>query len=382
MNASRLLLVIAFVSLVFASVAVVFSDNTPHHIDTAVLSEGEYETIVIDTTTDDMNAAGYHIGDQLRVTIGDDSFTVTYVEKYTGIGVMGGFASTTDHWGDHHIRIGYFNVDAWKKTGASMGDKVSLDYAGKDPNMSKIPKYLKGSNRSYDGSITPEVFCNYREIHGGNLKEGEFYRSVAPFGVGYDSTPLINDIYTKIGIEYIVDLGDDASSIERCRQAYGDDLYALQLYDSGNVFAEHLFPDVNIRPEVMKTAMCAVIESEGKTIVCCYLGKDRTGMTCAMLQSLAGSSYEDVKRDYMFSYVDLYGVEEGSEEYETLGKMMFDRYFYLLGHPGIEDQAEDFDWSVIDGYEFDLKSITENFLREKSGMTEEEMELLMERITK
>lgn len=96
MNASRVLLIIAFVSLVFASVAVAFSDSTPHHIDTVVLSEGEYETIVIDTTTDDMNAAGYHIGDQLRVTIGDDSFTVTYVEKYTGIGVMGGFASTTE----------------------------------------------------------------------------------------------------------------------------------------------------------------------------------------------------------------------------------------------------------------------------------------------
>ena len=105
-------------------------------------------------------------------------------------------------------------------------------------------------------------------------------------------------------------------------------------------------------------------------------------MTSAMIQALAGSSYEDVKRDYMFSYVYLYGVEEGSEEYETLGKMMFDRYFYLLGHPGIEDQAEDFDWSVIDGYEFDLKSITENFLREQSGMTYEEMQLLMERICK
>ena len=381
MKASRVLLILAFVSLAIISVAIICSDSTPRHIDTAVISEGEYETIVVGTTVDDMNAAGYHIGDLLKVTVGDDQFTVTYVEKYTGIGVMGGFASTTDHWGDSRIRIGYFNVDAWKKTGASVGDKVSLDYAGKDPNMSKIPKYLKGSNRSYDGSTTPEVFCNFRELHGGNLKEGEFYRSVAPFGI-YDSTPLINDIYTKIGIEYIVDLGDDASSIEKCREAYGNDLYSIQLYDSGNVFAEHLFPDVNVRPEVMKTAMSAVIESEGKTIVCCYLGKDRTGMTSAMIQALAGSSYEDVKRDYMFSYVYLYGVEEGSEEYETLGKMMFDRYFYLLGHPGIEDQAEDFDWSVIDGYEFDLKSITDHFLREQSDMTDEEMQLLMERICK
>jgi len=29
-----------------------------------------------------------------------------------------------------------------------------------------------------------------------------------------------------------------------------------------------------------------------------------------------------------------------------------------------------------------VKTITENFLREKAGMTEEEMEMLMDRITK
>ena len=105
-------------------------------------------------------------------------------------------------------------------------------------------------------------------------------------------------------------------------------------------------------------------------------------LVCAMMMALTGSDYEDVKRKYMLSYVNLYGVEEGSEEYEVIGKMMFDRYFYLLGHPGIEEQEEHFDWSVIDDYEFDAKGITESFLREQAGMTDAEIGLLLERISK
>ena len=61
MNASRVLLILAFVSLAFVSLAILYSENTPDHIDSTVISEGEYETIVIDTTIDDMKAAGYQI---------------------------------------------------------------------------------------------------------------------------------------------------------------------------------------------------------------------------------------------------------------------------------------------------------------------------------
>ncbi len=57
MNASRVLLILAFVSLAFVSLAMIYSENTPDHIDSTVISEGEYETIVIDTTIDDMKAA-------------------------------------------------------------------------------------------------------------------------------------------------------------------------------------------------------------------------------------------------------------------------------------------------------------------------------------
>ena len=382
MRSVRPLLFIAILCIAVAAAVILTSDRGPGHIDAVALSEGEYDTIALDTTLQDMERAGYRIGDLVKVSFGEDEFTVTYVRSYAGIGVMGGFLSTSESSGDDTVRLGYFNVDVWELTGISVGDRIGLDYGGKDPNISKIPNYLAGYNSHYDGSITEEQFCNFRELTGPGMKEGTIYRSVSPYGAGYESTPMVNGLYEEIGIGYIVDVGDGDSKVQKCREAYGDDLYSVRLYDSGEAFVEYISPDINLRPDGVRKVMLALTGSEGKTVICCHLGKDRTGFVCAMLQALAGSDYEDVKREYMLSYVYLYNVEEGSEEYEVLGKMMFDRCFYLLEHPGIEEQAEHFDWSVIDGYEFDAKAITEKFLREQAGMTDEEMDLLMERISK
>lgn len=108
--------------------------------------------------------------------------------------------------------------------------------------------------------------------------------------------------------------------------------------------------------------MKALIDSDGKTVINCYLGKDRTGLVVSMMLALTGSSYEEVKHEYMLSYVNHYRVEEGSEEYKVLGNIMFDRYFYLLGHLDIVEIHGDFDWSVLDDYVFDLKAISIDFL--------------------
>lgn len=75
------------------------------------------------------------------------------------------------------------------------------------------------------------------------------------------------------------------------------------------------------------------------------------------------------------------GPLQGSEEYDILGVIMFDRVFYMPGHPEIVEQACNFDWSVLEGYEFDLRSITYGFLTGPAGMTDEEMQHLMERIS-
>ena len=58
---------------------------------------------------------------------------------------------------------------------------------------------------------------------------------------------------------------------------------------------------------------------------------------------------------------------------------MFKRFFYLLDHPDIVEQAGTFDWSVIEDYDFDLKKITLKYLKEYADMTDEEINKVIDR---
>lgn len=119
--------------------------------------------------------------------------------------------------------------------------------------------------------------------------------------------------------------------------------------------------------------MNAIADSEGATCINCLLGKDRTGLVCAMMLALTGSSYDEIKEEYMITYMNLYDIEKGSEEYEVIGKIIFDRAFYTMEHPEILVEVCNFDWRVMDGHVFDLKEITYDFLTQQAGMTAEEM---------
>ena len=125
----------------------------------------------------------------------------------------------------------------------------------------------------------------------------------------------------------------------------------------------------------------AIAESDGKIVINCQLGKDRTGMVIAMLQALTGSTYDHIKAGYLQSFVNLYGIDVGSEEYETLGRMMFDRLFYVFAHPELADMAGSVDWSVLDGYQFDMEQITLNFLKNYANMTDAEIDCLIDRLS-
>ena len=111
------------------------------------------------------------------------------------------------------------------------------------------------------------------------------------------------------------------------------------------------------------------------------VGKDRTGMVIAMLQALTGSTYDQIKAEYLQSFVNLYGIDVGSEEYETLGRMMFDRLFYVFAYPELSDMAGSVDWSVLDGYQFDMEQITLNFLKNYANMTDAEIDRLIDRLS-
>ena len=57
---------------------------------------------------------------------------------------------------------------------------------------------------------------------------------------------------------------------------------------------------------------------EGPYLVHCNEGKDRAGFVSALLECLMGASADEVVADYMVSFYNYYGVEPGSEIYDSL----------------------------------------------------------------
>ena len=74
--------------------------------------------------------------------------------------------------------------------------------------------------------------------------------------------------------------------------------------------------------ERFRTTMAEVVtyiaEHPGKYVVHCVLGEHRTGAVCMLLSALMGASYDELVRDYMQTYVNLYDVKPGTKQYELL----------------------------------------------------------------
>ncbi len=380
-----ILLALTIIALVVAAtVMILLNENVDEGktITTSVRGEGEYKGIELECTVQDIYDMGCNVGDRIIVETNGHTYDATFVKGYSGIGVMGAYVSIADDASNQHVSFGAFNVRIWDHSGCKIGDTVTLKRNGVDPIFAKIPHYVAGTPKHYDGTTTEEVFCNFRAIDTVGIKENEIYRSVSPYRALTERSEIVAELYEKEGIEYILSLGDTESRVDACKQAYGDSYYPVKLYEDGNATVMNLDSNFNREPSDLRKGLLALADTEGKVVINCYQEKDRTGMLCAIIEALTGSDYEEVKKEYMLSYVNHYRIEEGSEEYKIVGNIMFDRFFYLLDHPEIVEQAGSFDWSVLDDYVFDLKAISLKFLKEYAGMSDDEIDRVIDRVAK
>lgn len=378
------LMTVAIVSLIAATALVIQHDvnDDENTLVTSVRGVGEYNGIELECTVEDVLSMGCKIGDKILVETNDHTYDATFVKGYSGIGAMGAYVSIADNSANNHVSFGAFNVNIWYHSDCKVGDAVTLKKNGVDPLFAKMPHYIAGTPKHYDDSKPKEVFCNFRALDTVGIKENEIFRSVSPFRALTERSEIMAELYEKEGIEYILSLGDTESRVEACRLAYGDSYYPVKLYDEGNAVIMNLDSNFNRTPSDLRKGLLALAESDGKVVINCYQGKDRTGMMCIVLEALTGSDYNEIKDDYMLSYINHYGIEKDSEEYNVVCSILLDRNLYLLEHPEIVEFVGNFDWSVLDGHVFDVKKIVLNFLKEYAGMTDDEINTVIDRVSK
>ncbi len=180
-----------------------------------------------------------------------------------------------------------------------------------------------GNNEKNLRRIPLENASNFRDLGGYPTEDGK----VTKWGILYRSDKLSNltdeewDVLNNLGVETIIDLrGDSESEADPITPNYTVDYEAISLMNSfedpddstdaaESQFAQSmqtdytstLFGNLPGMVEILDVILEKLSSGEGSVVFLCSAGKDRTGITAALLLYLCGVSREDIVADYMVS---------------------------------------------------------------------------------
>ena len=97
-----------------------------------------------------------------------------------------------------------------------------------------------------------------------------------------------------VNVSFVVKLSDEQDALVRAKR------------ESATQLGELNRMDIDVHAAGIAGIIAAVADAdEGGVLIHCYAGKDRTGMSVAMLLSLAGVSDEDIADDYALTMLNL-----------------------------------------------------------------------------
>lgn len=135
---------------------------------------------------------------------------------------------------------------------------------------------------------------NLRSLRGGNLKLLDLFRGINP-NASYEVTGTMYYYYKTMGL---------ANSINLDENKYNVHSMDIKNKDCNSMIVERLLQICNL---------------SGRTYIFAN-NEDTTAYFCAIIEAIAGASYEEIVNDYMQTYANIYGItkETHPEEYEAI----------------------------------------------------------------
>lgn len=298
----------------------------PALTDCPVIYDETFGSVHADISIEEFDALGFNLGDAVDVSF-SNGFQLKGIPYYNGYYTPIGSPLVLGYPGSPHIAIAENYGDRlWDKAGLVDGDTVTI-------TLSEAGGYL-AVQQAFDVSYTDlrsdypsdEAFANFRALSGGNLKPNFLFRSASPIHDGHQRASYVEALMEAAGVRSVLDLSDndeeiDAFIAEDVEKGL-DVSYFVGLRDSGDVIrldmsANYMTDDFK---EALASGFIELPQHEGPYLIHCVEGKDRTGFACLVLEALAGATYDELRTDYMASFVDYYGVteEKEPEKYEAI----------------------------------------------------------------
>lgn len=316
-------------------------------VETAALHDTEYGGVIIDIPVADFEAAGFAFGDSVDISF-SNGYEMKGIPYYNGYYVKVGEPLLLAYPGsDKPCACVNYGTPLWETSGLEIGDTATVKLHEK----AKYKDIQDSLYMSYSDErvkfANDAVFANYREVHGGALKEDTLYRGASPAFDGRRRAGYVNALMQRDGIAYDLDLSDNPMEVEkhleRARMQGADTSYFETLKNGGDIGLIDL--NQAYREQKFATSLAhglyEMAKNDGPYYIHCIEGKDRTGFTCMLLEALAGATYDEMVADYMKTYDNYYGINQKTEpfKYETIKTIHADAMLaYIAGDTADDDE--------------------------------------------
>ena len=313
--------------------------------EVAALHDIKFGGIILDIPVADFEAAGFVYGDSVDIGF-SNGYRLADVPYYNGYYVEAGDPIVIAYPSADRPRVCInYGPSLWEESGLADGATayVRLREAGKYKDVQNT-LYATYSDNRVDYT-SDAVFSNYRQVKGGALKEGLFFRGASPVSDYRNRSGYVNALMARDKIAYDLDLSDSPEEINEylvvAKRQKADTSYFEGLLSAGKVGTLNL--DQSYRSveyaQSLSHGLYEMAKNEGPYYIHCIEGKDRTGFACMLLEALAGASYEEMLNDYMTTYANYYGITKASDpdRYQTVKTLQADVLISYIG--GTNDLA-------------------------------------------
>lgn len=184
---------------------------------------------------------------------------------------------------------------------------ITMKEEGGYTDQLALHRLNRTNERSEYPELNDEQFANFRMIATTGIAEGKLYRSSNPVNPEFGRNTYADTAAEKAGIKCFVNLADTEEEA-KAYEGYADSYYSKQniiFLGLPVAFATDEFKNG------LAEAFIFMAENEGPYLVHCTEGKDRAGITAAILECLMGASVDEIKADYLTTFNNYYNVEEG-----------------------------------------------------------------------
>ena len=356
---------------------VIFHHEPEKTLTVTVTDEGRYGSLLLDISMDDLRSIGADYGYDLNFTYKGIQKVCFLAKDWNGVPSCSLFLNHSPS--RNEVVISIYSGDIKMELGMKMGDTFTLSVKCVNKYYPLIPHYLAGYSLDRNDYDTDEEYGNYREVTTSGIMSGLFYRSSSPFSTTDERHLYVDEFLSKKEVKNLIAL--DLSDEEAAEFADAHpDMYASSLYEKGKVFAFVASPAVFSYPDEIVQVLDRIMDNDGSTGIFCECGKDRTGVYAAIIEGLAGASYEEIRADFLLSQCNMYFIEEGSDEYEAVGEMYIDRILYIFEHPEVINHFTDIDWDNIVIEHYNPEDVFTDFLIDVVDLDQTYVDALKEKI--